>query len=307
MSYVDLHVHLLPGVDDGPADRAEALEHATTLARAGVREATVTPHVAHARFALDVASIPPVARARCAPGVRTTPQRTEALRAELDGAGVKLRLPPGGEIHPAGALDLYHRDLQHIAHGPREGRWVLLEVPFGGISRLFMDACEHIRDEGYGVVIAHPERASGLLGGGIDRIREQMTAGAVLQVSVCSLLGRHGEEARAAAHHLVLTGMAYVLASDGHGGTRAHTMADGLRPIRAAGASAIQAWQLMRANPAFLLRHGIPSEPRRGLAAALQERRPASANFAPCPGDDSASRPPRPWSASASWRPPRVT
>ena len=291
MSYIDLHLHLLPGVDDGPADHAEALEYATALVGAGVREATVTPHVAHARFPLDVASIP---------------KRTAALQAELDGAGLKLRLHPGGEIHPAGALDLYHRDLQHIAHGPRTGRWVLLEVPFGGISRLFMDACEHVRDEGHGIVIAHPERASGLLDGGIDRIRAQMSAGAVLQVSVCSLLGRHGEEARAAAHHLVLTGMAYVVASDGHGGSRGHTLADGLRPIRAAGASAIQAWQLTRANPAFLLRHGIPSEPQRGLAAALQERRPRSANFAACSGDVSASRPARPSSASALPRPPRV-
>src|SRR3954447_1272401 len=246
MSYIDLHLHLLPGVDDGPADHAEALEYATALAQAGVRQATVTPHVAHARFPLDVASIP---------------ERTAPFQAELDGAGLKLRLHAGGEIHPAGALDLYHRDLQHIAHGPREGRWVLLEVPFGGISRLFMDACEHIRDEGFGLVIAHPERASGVLDGGLDRLREQLTAGAVLQVSVCSLLGRHGDEALRAARHLVLTGLAYIVASDGHGGARSHTLADGIGPIRAAGASATRAWQLTRANPLFLLRHGIAPEP----------------------------------------------
>jgi len=246
MSYVDLHLHLLPGVDDGPATNAASLDFAAHLAAAGVREATVTPHVAHARFPLEVSSIP---------------ERTADLQALLASEGIEIALHPGGEIHPSGATDLYHRDLELIAHGPRGGRWVLLEVPFGGISRLFIDACEHIRDEGFGLLIAHPERASGLLSGGLDRLRTQIAEGAVLQVSVCSLLGRHGEEAQTAAEHLVLTGLAYVVASDGHGGARDHTQADGIAPIRAAGASATQAWQLTRANPLFLLRHGIPREP----------------------------------------------
>ena len=246
MSYVDLHLHLLPGVDDGPATNAASLEYAAHLAAAGVREATVTPHVAHARFPLDVDEIG---------------ERTAELQELLSSEGVHIALHPGGEIHPSGATDLYHRDLDKIAHGPRGGRWVLLEVPFGGISRLFADACEHIRDEGFGIVIAHPERASGLLNGGLERLRTQLEYGAVLQVSVCSLLGRHGPEAQHAAEHLVLTGLAYVVASDGHGGARSHTLADGIQPIRGAGASAIQAWQMTRANPLFLLRHGIPPEP----------------------------------------------
>jgi hypothetical protein len=93
-----------------------------------------------------------------------------------------------------------------------------------------------------------------------------MASGAVLQVSVCSLLGRHGPEAEEAAAHLVRTGLAYLLASDGHGGARGHTLADGIAPARAAGASAVQAWQLTSANPTFLLRHGIAPEPARGRA-----------------------------------------
>ena len=89
----------------------------------------------------------------------------------------------------------------------------------------------------------------------------------MLQVSVCSLLGRHGAGARAAAAHLVRTGLAYVVASDGHGGARAQTLADGVAPARAAGASAVGAWQLTQANPSFLLRHGIAPEPARGPRA----------------------------------------
>jgi protein-tyrosine phosphatase len=250
MSYVDLHLHLLGAVDDGPPDEEHAVRYAAHLARAGVAEATVTPHVMHARFPLEIESIA---------------ERTALLQERLDAEGIALRLHPGGEIHPSGATDLDRDRLELIAHGPPGARWVLLEVPFGGISRLFLDACRHVREQGFGIVIAHPERASGLLAGGLARLRAEMAAGAVLQVSVCSLLGRHGPEAREAGAYLVRTGLAYVLASDGHGGARGHTLADGVAPARAAGASAVGVWQLTHANPAFLLRHGIAPEPARGL------------------------------------------
>ena len=247
MSFTDLHLHLLPGVDDGPPDWDAAMDFAATLASSGVHEAAVTPHVAHARFPLDVATIP---------------ERTALLQRELDAAGIRLELHPGGEIHPSGATDLGPAQLDLIAHGPPGARWVLLEVPFGGISRLFLDACAHIRRCGFAIVIAHPERASGLLDGGLGRLRPEMAGGAVLQVSVCSLMGMHGAEAQFAADYLVRAGLAYVLASDGHGGARSHTLDQGVGLARAAGASAVHAWQLTQANPAFLLRHGIATEPQ---------------------------------------------
>jgi len=248
MSYVDLHLHLLPGVDDGPPDEDAAAAFAARLAAAGVSEATVTPHVAHARFPLDPATIAP---------------RTRRLQARLDADGVALRLRPGGELHPSGAADLTAAQLDLIAQGPPGARWVLLEVPFGGISRLFLDACAYVRGHGFGLLIAHPERAAGLLAGGLARLRPALASGAVLQVSVDSLLGRHGPEARAAGAHLVRSGLAYVIASDGHGGARADSLPEGVALARAAGASAVRAWQLTQANPAFLLRDGIAPEPVR--------------------------------------------
>lgn len=273
MSFVDLHLHLLPGVDDGPPDEAASLSHAARLVAAGVHEATVTPHVGHPHFPLDVATIP---------------ERTIALQAALDRADLALRIHPGGEIHPEGAARLGHADLDLIAQGPPDARWVLLEVPFLGIDDRFMEACRRVRGEGFGILIAHPERARGLLLGGLERLRGELTAGAVLQVSVCSLLGRHGDKARTAAVHLVSSGLAYVIASDGHGGARGHTLAEGLPLARAAGASAVQAWQLTAANPALLLRAGIaqlsiptghrpaawhsPHEPRVAAARAAAHR-----------------------------------
>lgn len=244
MHHVDLHLHLLPGVDDGPEDEAASLTHAERLARDGVHEATVTPHVGHPWFALDVATIP---------------ERTRALQAALDAAGIELRLHPGGEIYPAGATGLGADELDVIAHGPAGARWVLLEVPFAGIDEAYLAACAHVRELGFGLLIGHPERALGFLHGGHELLREQIAAGARLQVNVCSLLGRQGPEALAGARMLVREGHAAVLASDGHGGTRAHTLAAGPAAARRAGASVQRSRQLTESNPRQLLQDGIPA------------------------------------------------
>ncbi len=249
MSYVDLHLHLLPGVDDGPPDEAESLAHAERLVAANVLAATVTPHVGHPSFPLDVATIP---------------ERTRVLQEALDREGLPLRIHPGGEIHPAATTALGPRELDVVAQGPPGARWVLLEVPWTGIDDAFLSGCAHVRAHGFGIVVAHPERAERFVAEGLGALRGQLLRGAVLQVSVCSLLGRHGDEARDAAVHLVRGGTAYLLASDGHGRQRRHTLAEGRDLARAVGASAVHAWQLTEANPRFLLASGIPpAEPPR--------------------------------------------
>src|SRR5947209_18902177 len=86
VSYVDLHLHLLPGIDDGARSLPAALDHAARMAEDGVRDAAVTPHVGHALFDVDV---------------RKLPERTAALQQAIDAAGIELRLHLGGELHPS--------------------------------------------------------------------------------------------------------------------------------------------------------------------------------------------------------------
>jgi protein-tyrosine phosphatase len=244
---IDLHLHLLPGVDDGPADEAASLVHAEKLARNGVREATVTPHVGHPDLPVDV---------------HTIADRTRALQRAIDAAGIDLRLHPGGEIFPDGAPALGRAELDVIAHGPPGARWVLLEVPFGGIDDTFLDAVRRVRERGFAVLIAHPERAAGFDPDGLRRLRPVLADGALLQINACSLLGRNGPEALAAAQRLVRDRLADVIASDGHGGARSDTL------------GAIGRSQLTEANPRFLLEHGIPGEPGHARAwRALNEQR----------------------------------
>ena len=246
MSYVDLHLHLLPAADDGPVDEEASLEHARRLVRDCVREAVVTPHVGHPAFPIDIGSIA---------------ARTERLQAALDEARIPLLLHPGGELHASAAAGIGCDDLDRIAQGPAGARWVLLEAPFVGIDDAFIDGCRAIREKGFALVIAHPERSLGLLADGLRRLEPEIAGGAVLQVNVCSLLGDHGDGVRDAARWLIRQRMAYIVASDGHGTQRPQTLAAGFALAVSAGVLAHEAWRLTQANPAFLLRHGVPSAP----------------------------------------------
>jgi len=245
MSYVDLHCHLLPGVDDGAPSLDHAVAHARRLAEEGVRDVAVTPHV-NSIWALDVRSIP---------------SRVHELAAALASEGLGVRLHAGGELAHERSADLGDEELTLIAQGPPAARWLLIEAPFAGISSDFVAAVDDLRRRGFGALIAHPERAQGLARDGMQRLRPLLASGALLQVNVCSLLGQHGLVVQEQAARLLRAGLAHVVASDGHPGSREHTVGLGFHLALRTGASSVQGWRLTQDNPRFLLRHGIPSGP----------------------------------------------
>jgi protein-tyrosine phosphatase len=255
MSYVDLHLHLLPGVDDGAADERVALEHARRLASEGVRDVTATPHI-NGHFPLEIASIP---------------QRVERLSATLSEHAIGVRVHTGGELDARYARSLSDTELETISQGPPGSRWLLVETPFRGIDDEFDEDCATIAARGFGIVLAHPERARRAeTAAGQAALRRLLESGALAQVNVCSLLGNNGLTVQETAVSLLRNGLAYVIASDGHPGTRDHTLALGFTLTQRAGASSLQAWRLTQANPRFLLVNGIPPAPSAATAAALE-------------------------------------
>src|SRR5690606_29935279 len=137
--FVDLHVHLLPGVDDGPPDLAATVELARLAVADGIVCATTTPHVG----SVAVAEIP---------------ARVAEVEAALRAAGVELEVRPGGEVAARGVAQLTDAELETIAHGPPDARWVLLEAPLDGAVGALHRGADELRERGFGVVLAHPER-----------------------------------------------------------------------------------------------------------------------------------------------------
>lgn len=246
MSYVDLHCHLLPGIDDGASTPADALAHGRRLEAAGVRDVACTPHIKQAHF----------------PGVRI--DALDALRrgtqAEFEAAGLRVRLHRGGELAHLDALELGERDLAAIAQGPAHAPWLLLESPFAGFDSVFEAAAGRLRRLGYGLLLAHPERSAGVLKSGLGLLEAWADDGVRLQVNVASLSGANGAAAHKAARTLLRRGLVHVIASDGHPGTREETLDSGFECLLAAGATRSQALRLTERNPRLLLDHGLRAD-----------------------------------------------
>jgi protein-tyrosine phosphatase len=197
---LDLHCHILPGVDDGAASLDEALTMARFCVRDGITHVVATPHChRHCRL-LRRDVLPHVAR----------------LNEELAKVGVPLVVLPGSEIQ---VTDAYRREFEgglycHLGDGRT---FTLLEFNWKG--ELYpSDAPELVawlRMQGMTPIVAHPERHR-FFTDDPGRLRALVAAGAWLQITVDSLLGNHGRDPEAAAEELLRAYPEAVLATDAH-------------------------------------------------------------------------------------------
>ena len=243
MGFTDLHCHLLPGVDDGPATMADTLAYASAVAAAGTTTVVATPHVE----LVDV---------------RDLPDRVAAVRAALEAEGIALDVRCGGELKPASLGDLVQEELELIAHGPPGARWVLYETPFSGPGEAFIAGARELRDRGFGMLLAHPERSRGMLEWGLPAIETLVAEGALVAANVGPLLGREGPERRRAAERLLRRGLPAVLATDAHAPDRPYTLEMGAEAVERVTGSAALGGRLTRDTPARLLADGIARERR---------------------------------------------
>ena len=138
----------------------------------------------------------------------------------MGAAGLAVSVRPGGELGHDMVGRLGQGDLESIAQGPPGCRWLLVETPFEGISEDFHAATAELRDRGFGVLVAHPERSADAQEDGARGLRREIASGACAQVNAQSITGEHGPGARTAALRLVREGLATVVGSDAHGPTR---------------------------------------------------------------------------------------
>jgi protein-tyrosine phosphatase len=238
----ELHFHLLPGVDDGPADLDEAVELARLTVADGSSLVTVTPHVRDLlrRGILD-----------------EVPARVDEVQAALRRADVPLELLPGAELAHDDVALLGDGDLEAIAQGPAGARWVLLEAPlFGGDLDGFLAATAEVRARGFGTLIGHPERCAPLMESP-RALAAERSAGARLQVNGSSLTGRHGASALAWGLELLRDGDAEVIASDAHRPSRPAVLSAAVAAAVDGGVSRAAAEAAVSTMPRAILRHGI--------------------------------------------------
>jgi protein-tyrosine phosphatase len=242
MRFVEIHFHLLPGVDDGPRSLDDSLALASAAVADGTQTVVTTPHV-HPEHITEPAQIPELVR-----------ELVDHLRRRR----IALDLRPGGELAHTMVGRLTDPELQAIAQGPPGRRWVLLEAPFSGLDDGFTAAADELRHRGFGIVIAHPERAMPTAATDAVLARER-AAGSVLQLTADSFAGLHGEQTRTDALTLLRWAPRAVIASDAHGTARMPALTSAVAQLVALGEDAPS--RFVGDLPHALLERGLIASP----------------------------------------------
>jgi protein-tyrosine phosphatase len=198
---IDLHCHVLPGIDDGP----ETIEGSVALTRAavaaGIDTLVATPHVSW-RYPNDADTIA---------------RLVDEVNARLATERVALEVRPGAEIAMTRLVDIEPAQVARLGLG--EGPWLLVEPPFTaaatGLDTILLD----VQRRGHRIILAHPERCHAFHRDP-RMLRSLARAGVLTSITAGSLVGRFGEEVRRFTLQLVQEGMIHNVASDAHDHTR---------------------------------------------------------------------------------------
>ena len=196
---IDLHTHILPGIDDGVKTEDDAVEFAKVAAADGITTIVATPHYRDGFYVN--------ARPEVLSGVA-------ARRRRLEAEGVPVTLVPGAEIHIC--PDLVER--VRSGHAPTladNGRTVLFELSMSQYPFELENVVYGMRLAGLQVLVAHPERIR-YFQEDIRRYEALVHQGAFGQITTGSLLGVFGDDVEEFSEELVRKKLVHVVASDAH-------------------------------------------------------------------------------------------
>jgi protein-tyrosine phosphatase len=211
---IDIHTHILAGLDDGPKTWEESLEMCRIALRDGVRTMVATPHITPVVYENRTDTIRP---------------KVETLRALLKEQDIALDIRMGSEVWVD--FDL----LSEVGKGTiplpgAGGRVLLLHFPFQLIPPNSQQVIINLKVKGITPIITHPERHLRIQEDP-NLLYELISAGALSQITAMSLTGGFGEKARRSALHLLQLNLAHIIASDAHS-------ARGRVPVLSAGVKA---------------------------------------------------------------------
>jgi len=198
---IDIHCHMLPGIDDGPGDWQESLALARRASEVGIQTAIITPHFI--------------------PGVyRWKKERGQALHSELKRYLAESEIPLA--THLSAEVGIFPELPEWILESKvplmPTGRHLLLETPMYGGENMVKDMAFFLLSMGITPIFAHPERSA--LFQDLRLAKALVEAQAELQLDAGGLLGQWGSEIKRLTHDLIDHGFVHYVASDTHGTTR---------------------------------------------------------------------------------------
>lgn len=198
---IDLHSHILPGIDDGPRELEGSLALARAYVADGVQHVVATPHVFPGRHDNQRSNI-----------AQEHARFTQALVTY----GIPLSLSFAGEVRlTPEVLDLLARGELPYLGGEAAAKVMLLELPDAQVPLGADKFTAHLLRQGITPLIAHPERNRGVMERP-ERMQPFIDAGCKLQLTAGSLIGEFGSRAQQTAVALLEAGWVHAVASDAH-------------------------------------------------------------------------------------------
>ena len=198
---IDLHSHILPGLDDGSRTLETSVGMAQSAVEDGITVIAATPHVRD-----DYPTEP-----------AEMEQKVAEVTAAIAEAGIPLTVLTGGEVAFESLPGLDDDTLRRFGLGGNPG-YLLLELPLAGWPLGLEDTLYDLRLRGFTVVLAHPERCPEVREQP-ERLRPLVDAGTLAQVTAASIDGRLGTRNRQTGLRLIELGLAHMIASDAHAPT----------------------------------------------------------------------------------------
>ena len=245
---IDIHAHILPGIDDGAENMDDALEMAALAVESGVKTLVVTP------FCMDFADRKNFWDTKLM-------EEIAKFRTQLAKENIPLEILPGMEVF--GTQNTPELIRQGKITGLNNSDYILIEFAFYNYAAQATEILEKIINMGKRLVIAHPERYEYILNDpSILNLWVEM--GCLLQINKGSLLGAFGRREQALAFELIDRGFAFTVASDAHSPVRRTTWMSDVASLLTGEFSQSTADRLLKINPEKIIRNAnIPrAQPR---------------------------------------------
>ncbi|WP_340081612.1 CpsB/CapC family capsule biosynthesis tyrosine phosphatase [Terribacillus sp. FSL K6-0262] len=196
---IDIHCHILPGVDDGARTLEDSIEMARAASEQGIHTIVATPHHRNNHFnnhRTDILT------------------KVDELNHVLQQENIQVKILPGQEVRIYGDL-IDGLQVEEILPVNIKTPYILVELPTSTVPKYTNRLLNNLQVEGFTPVIVHPERNSELISKP-DKLYELVKSGVLTQVTAASLVGKFGKKIRNFSHEIISANLSHFIASDAH-------------------------------------------------------------------------------------------
>lgn len=242
---IDLHAHILPGLDDGPKDIDESFAMCEMAAADGIKAIVATPHTGNGVYNNH--------RDRIISSLST-------LREKVEKAGLPIVLFAGADVHAnVDILDMIDDGRAMTVND--NGCYVMIEVPDQAVPPNFEEWLFSLRLKGIVPILTHPER-NVVIGKDLDLLTKLVNMGVLVQMTAMSITGHFGRAIEKTSREMLIKGLVHVIATDAHAIEARPPVLSKARDIAALLIGEEQVWRLVQKTPRSILEGRLVDMPR---------------------------------------------